>query len=357
MDIYVLNKNNEVIDVIDTYKSAIWDLKYNERGECELYIAADQKAVTLLAIGNRLARDKDIMPDGSMYHVMTINKIQLTTDDEEGDNLIITGYDLKDILRQRIVWQQTNLSGSVEADIEKLVDENAIKPSIPARQIDGFMLKLPGIYTQKHQQQITGDNLYDTVVDILQTYQAGWDVYIDAANNYVMTLYAGTDRSINQDTNPHIVFSAGNENITDDTYSVDYTNYKTTVVVAGEGEGLNRRRSVVGGSAKGLERYEGYTDSRNVSSNDGEISEKEYTALLVSDGKDYISENSYVENYEGSIETNGMYTYNTDYFLGDVVTVANKYGITANPRILRVIESVSDEGETVIPSLSTWIGE
>lgn len=357
MDIYVLNRNNEIIDVIDDYNSAIWNLKYNERGDFELYIAANWKVIKLLSVGNRLVRGKDMMPDGSLHNVMTIDKIQLTTDAEDGDNLIVTGYDLKTILKQRIVWEQTILSGTVEECIKKLIYENIIDPDIKARKIDNFILKLPGIYDQMHKQQITGDNLYDVVVSILQMYQTGWDVYIDAHKNYVMELYSGIDRSASQTVTPNIEFSAGNENISEDTYAVDYTSYITTVVVAGEGEGLARRRSIVGDSVEGIDRYEGYKDARDISSNNEEISQTEYIALLTAEGQDYIAEHSFVENYEGSIETNGMYIYGKDYFLGDVVTVVNKYGITANPRITGVIESVSDEGEITIPSLSTWIGE
>ena len=206
------------------------------------------------------------------------------------------------------------------------------------------------------QQQLTGDNLLTAVTTILTEYNTGWDIYIDSQGYYTMTLYKGKDRSIEQDDIPHVVFSAKNENIIDDTYSIDYTKYTNVVLVAGEGEGTARRRAV-SGKAKGLDRYETYKDARDVSSNNGDVSDSQYQNMLQAAGAKLIAESGFVEKYEGSIETGSIYEYGSDYGLGDVVTVINKYGISANPRITEVIESVSDDGVTIVPTLSTWIGD
>lgn len=356
MDIYVLSSDNDILDVVDSYKSAIWDLRYNAVGEFELYIEANAKNVRLLKNGNRLVRDTDIIND-EMYHVMMIKKVELITDEEDGDNLVVTGQDLKSIVYQRIVWSQTILSGTVESCIKKLIYENIISPDVRSRQIDNFILYLPNLFLGNLKQQITGDNLGDVVSNILNTNQAGWDIYIDQNNNYVMTLYAGLDRSISQNTNSQVIFSDDNENIISDAYSLDYSDYKNIVVVAGEGEGLARRRVVVGKDTKGLDRYETYKDARGVSSNNGDVSDVDYNDMLIATGNDTLSELSFVAKYEGKIETKGMYVYGKHYNLGDIVTIVNKYGVTANPRITGVIESVSDDGVTIVPSLSTWIGD
>lgn len=94
-----------------------------------------------------------------------------------------------------------------------------------------------------------------------------------------------------------------------------------------------------------------------MSSNNGDVSDSEYQNMLQAAGAKLIAESGFVEKYEGSIETGSIYEYGSDYRLGDVVTVINKYGISANPRITEVIESVSDDGVTIVPTLSTWIGD
>ena len=356
MDIYVLNQDNERLDIIDTYQSAIWHLKYYDAGEFELYIAADDYMIQLLRKGNRLVRDVDISADGSLHHVMLVQKVNLSTDEEDGDYLIVTGYDLKSIIGQRIIWNQTVLSGTVENGIKKLLNENVISPSDSDRKISNFKLDFKDVCNDVLQQQLTGDNLLTAVTTILTEYNTGWDIYIDSQGYYTMTLYKGKDRSIEQDDIPHVVFSAKNENIIDDTYSIDYTKYTNVVLVAGEGEGTARRRAV-SGKAEGLDRYETYKDARDVSSNNGDVSDSEYQNMLQAAGAKLIAESGFVEKYEGSIETGSIYEYVSDYWLGDVVTVINKYGISANPRITEVIESVSDDGVTIVPTLSTWIGD
>ena len=43
------------------------------------------------------------------------------------------------------------------------------------------------------------------------------------------------------------------------------------------------------------------------------------------------------------------FKYGKDYYLGDIVTMINKYGITKDVRVLSVIESMDDTGAKVIP--------
>lgn len=357
MDIYVLNNKNEMLDIVDTYKSAIWDLSYNDVGNFELYVACTSAAAEIFKAGNRLVRDVDISADGSMHHVMIIKKIETTTDDDDGDNLIITGQDLKSILDQRIVWNQTMLSGSVDKCIAKLMNENVIAPENSNRMIDNF--KLVGTGSFKYvitNQQFTGDSLLDSINSILVSCAIGYDIYIAANGMYIMYLYKGVDRSASQEIYPQVIFSSKNENIIDDTYTIDYSEYKNVALVAGEGEGKARRTMTVG-KARGLDRYEVYVDAKDISSNDDNIADAEYNNMLTESGKDYLAERSYTEKYEGTLETKGIYIYGEDYNLGDIVTVINKYGITASPRITSVIESVSDEGVSIVPTLSTWIGD
>lgn len=49
-----------------------------------------------------------------------------------------------------------------------------------------------------------------------------------------------------------------------------------------------------------------------------------------------------------------MYIYGRDFELGDIVTVSNIYEITSNTRIIGVIESNSNEGESIIPTFGSW---
>ena len=48
VDVYVLDKNLNLIGIIDTYSSLIWANRYKEDGDCELYVEATTENFNLL---------------------------------------------------------------------------------------------------------------------------------------------------------------------------------------------------------------------------------------------------------------------------------------------------------------------
>ena len=355
MNIYVLNKELELIGIIDSYSSCIWDIKYSEYSTFELYLSASPEHIELLSDNHYLVRDKDVI-DGNMYNVMAINTIQISTDVENGNYLTVSGTCLKSIVARRIVWSQTLLNGTVEACLRVLIYDNAINPKMTERAIPKLELgELKG-YSERMRKQITGDNLGDAVIEICNTYGYGWRVYINSNKRLVVDFFKASDRSDNQTELARVTFSPDFDTLLTSAYKLDTSTYKNVALIAGEGEG-SARKTVTVGTATGLDRYEVYIDSRDSSSNEGEITDSEYYAQLSEQGTEELSNLSYVESFEGEIEPRSNYIYGIDYNLGDIVNVKNEYGITATPRIIGVIESNSDTGASVIPTFSTWKGE
>ena len=95
MVLYALDKNLEVILVIDEYTSLIWANRYVENGDCELYIPASLEVFNACKIGNYLIREDDEM-------VCVIRSVEIDTDSETGNHLIIKGIDVKSFLDQRV---------------------------------------------------------------------------------------------------------------------------------------------------------------------------------------------------------------------------------------------------------------
>lgn len=350
MDIYVLNKELKIVGIVDSYISIIWTTRYFTYGDFELYISADKTMLELLKVGRYLVRDKDIKSDG-FYNVMMIKNREIVTNAEEGDHLIVTGYDLKSIIHQRVIPEQTILSGEVETCIDSLIDENIINSSINARNVNNLIIgnnTIINTYTMK--QQITGKNLGEAVTDICTTYGYGYDVYINNGN-FVFYVYEGANRSYGQTTNPYVVISSQYDNLLSSDYQVKMDDFANVAVVAGEGEGTARKKVTVG-TAQGLERYEVWLDSRNTSSNDGEITEEEYNQLLYEEGVETLSELQVTTSFTGEIDSTINYVFNRDFFLGDIIQVENDYGIKAKTRIIEVIESEDETGQQVIPTFS-----
>ncbi len=357
VDIYVLNRNFERVGVCDSYSSVLWITRYFSPGDFELYLPATNDNISLLKEDFYCVRDKDIIrdDDGIIYkNVMIIAHVQVITDIENGNYLTVTGRCLKSLLARRIIWQQTILSGSVETGIRRVVTENAINPTIPERKIAQLQLGQIKGFNDSIDKQATGDNLADFIAEVCTAYGLGWEVFIKA-NKFIFELYKGENRSYNQSNNPYVVFSQEFDNLLTTDYQYDKTNYKNVALVAGEGEGLNRRTKAVG-TASGLDRYELFVDSRNSSSNAGEITAAEYDKMLEEEGRETLDsdENSILENISGEVEPSANYKFGEDYFLGDIVEVINEYGIETTPRITEIIESEDDNGVYTIPTFSTW---
>ena len=351
MNIYVINPALDICGIIDDYVSIIWTTRYYKSGDFELYVSANEQNVSLLKEKYYLCREEDI--DGDVWNnVMIIENINITTDVEAGNYLIITGKSLKSIVGRRIIWQQTNLYGSVELGIRQVLTENIISPTIEARKIADFELEEIQGFDDTMNLQVTGDNIEEWLEEVCMTYGIGWDVYINN-KKFVFHLWKGTDRSYNQDSVPYVVFSKDFDNLLTSDFSLDKSEFRNTALVAGEGEGLDRKTYAIG-NYSGLDRYELYVDARDISSNNGEINDAEYNNMLNEKGNEALAEHMTTVNFEGEVDPSTNYIFNKDYFLGDIVEVINEYGITSTPRITEIIDSEDDTGRTIIPNYSAW---
>lgn len=355
MDIHILDQSFNLVGIIDEYASLIWRPAYYDVGDFELYVNASTNNIELLQEGYYLVRDTDISVDSSgnvIYNkVMIIKNHKITTDVEDGDYLLVSGRELKFILNQRIVWTQTNLDSNVETAIRRLVNDNAISPTNTNRIIPNLILDdLSGI-TDTIRKQITGDKLDVAITEICTTYNLGWDIYIKA-NKLVFKVYQGLDRSYNQTDRPYVVFSDDFENIINSEYELNTENYANTALVAGEGEGTARTTTTLNDNNSGLNRYEVYIDSRDTSSNEGEVSASDYNSLLVEKANEKLSEYAITTAFAGEVQYDYNFEYGKDYYLGDIVTVINRYGLSGNVRVLSAIESDDENGTKLIPQFN-----
>ena len=244
-EFYLLDDKLNRKHIIDTYSSAIWAKRYNDIGDFELIVAATADNINKIEECKYITRDDDDM-------VCRTNKIETTTDAENGSQLIISGTDIKDILKQRIVLKQTNFSGLVEDYIRTLINDSIINPQNPDRKIKNFKLDNKKGYQETISEQVTYDNVGDKVQKLCQQYSWGYRVYIHN-KEYRFELFEGKDIS------DYITFSHDYDNISTTDYSKDDSNIKNVSLVAGEGEGAERA-SVIIGNEEGIKRRELYLD-------------------------------------------------------------------------------------------------
>lgn len=355
--IYVLNQNFQLEGIIDEYVSTIWRPAYSEIGDFEIYLGTTGSALELLKPGRYVVRYGDIsMINGAITYrkVMIVKNIQINTHSEDGDFLTVTGRELKYLLHQRIVWRQTNLTGTPEDAIRRLISENAIEPDNSNRVIPRLTFGTPALLKDTIEKQVTGEYLDEVIVDICNVYDYGWAIDIHDGN-LTVEVYKGIDRSYDQTVRPYVVFSDDFENLYNTTYQVLTEHYANTTLIGGEGEGLERIYTTVGADEAGLARYETFTDARDISQNKGnedEIPMATYLALLSERGLENLASLSITEGFSGEVLNDVIFRYGEDFYLGDIVSVANKYGVQKNVRVISAIESEDEDGVKLLPQFN-----
>lgn len=342
MNIYILDNKLNTIGIIDYAQSVIWTRRYYEAGDFEIYIEADNNTLELLKVGNMVQKESS---------VMVIENVKLNTSYENGDYLTITGHCIKKLLYRRIIWRQTNLKADVSDAICKLINENAINPTNTKRRLDYIELKEKYSKYGEIKKQVTGNNLYTAICDICKTYGIGWDMAF-TGHGFELVLYKGIDRSYeNTDNRPFVEFE-DESGLLSSEYVFNTANYANTALVAGEGEGLNRKTVAIG-SKSGWSRYEIYVDARDLSQNkdnkDEKISDADYVILLKERGVEKLAEFSRTESISGELDSE-VYKIGADYNMGDKVQVINRYGKGYVARITEIIECEDENGYTIVPT-------
>ena len=356
MNIYLMDGLNGITNIVDAYESIIWNNQYWGKSEFQLTVAGTDENVAKLQKKKLLVRDIDCSKN-EYHNVMQIQKTSHQYDVEKGWQLTVSGTGLKNITKQRIIINQTTLSGKVEPLIRQIIIDNIIDPVDTNRKINNFILDAEAGLSDEFEatdDQVFGQYVSEWVESVCQKYSCGWDVYIKNGK-YVFKLYRGADRTYNQNENVPVVFSPEFDNLLSSTYESDITEYKNAGVVGGEGEGSAQRMKTVG-VASGLDRYEMYIDGSSVSGNGQIITLDQYMNMLESFGnEELVKTQNETDKVEGELIANGMYKLNQDFFLGDLVQVKNQDYMSAKSRIIEIIYSEDSNGKTIIPTFSDFV--
>lgn len=366
MNIEVFNTDFQRIAICDNYESIIWTDRYNDCGDFELYFAMD---VSLLSI---YQPDYYLVSDESEY-VMIIEDLQITTDSETGNHLIVKGRSLESILKRRIVWTQTLLRGKFQNAVKKLITQNITSPKLAVRKITNFRfidsederitnLNLDdSALSEDDVVQFTGDVLFDAIKGLCDAFNVGFKITLTDDNIFEFRLYVGKDRSYTQNTNPYVVFSPTFENIINSDYSEMKSGYCNVTLVAGEGEGSARRTQVAGETnSTELNRRELYTDARDISSTYEDDSKDppeqktiptaQYNKMLKNRGLENLKEVDIKREFNGEVEATQLYKYGRDFFMGDVTELENEYGLVTRVQVMEFIYSNSTSETSAYPT-------
>ena len=136
--------------------------------------------------------------------------------------MTISGRSLESILERRIIWGQMTFSGTLQTQVKAMLDSCIISPTITDRKIPNFIFQEstdPAITSiTLADTQYNGENLYDAICKLCESNKVGFKIILNDSNQFVFSLYKGTDRSYDQDANPYVIFSPKFENIINSKY-------------------------------------------------------------------------------------------------------------------------------------------
>lgn len=340
MELYVFDRNLDFRGVLDNFVSLRWIRRYNQAGEFELHCSLNPETLKLLQRENIIWKKDDTEAGYIEYR-------QLSQDVEGKEILAVKGKFLSGYLNRRIIWSTENLNMTTENAMRTLVNNHAIITANPDRAIPNLTLGDLKGFTQLVSYQTSYKNLLEEIERLSQLSELGFKVDFDTTNKIlVFSVYEGLNRSVNQNVNTRCIFAKEFENVLEQTFTDSLNNYKNIALVAGAGEGEDRKIITVG-SNNGLDRFEGYIDARDLRNmlDDEVLSEEEYDKLLIERGNTKLAELKDIKTFESKINLNGNLEYKKDFELGDIVTIVNrKWGVTLDSRITEVEEVYEQEG-------------
>lgn len=358
MVLTVLDTDFNTVTVLDGYKSLVWKEPFCGYGDFELYAPVNTKSFDDIKIDYYILNRES-------EHVMIVEDIETETDLELGSYIRITGRSLESILDRRIIWEFRICQGNLQTNIQGLLNECIINPLNDDRQIPNFIFqstndtRITGLLID---HQYTGDNLGEVINGLCEEAGIGYKVILNDNNQFVFSLYAGVDRSYDQDKNSYVVFSPKFENLINSNYYKSKANLKNVTLIGGADEEIEfhnkkikQRVYATYGSGYGLQRRELFSDARDISLTDEEgedIPKSQYITMLQNRGRQNLLDYVEIETFEGEVEATQMFVYKEDFYLGDIVQIANEYGKEAKTRITEMVTSDDENGFAYYPTFT-----
>lgn len=336
------------LGLIDDFTELNIECHYTKMSQLFLVLDGQDENIELLQKGRIIAKSNDLEHG---YLILTREYA-----DENSNRIQIIAPSLNILLNRRIVLGQQSFTGNIEDVIKSFVLVNAVSPSNPSRIIPNLYIStnqgIQGTTAEADSNKPLDSFLYE----VCNKHDISWDILMDVVNKkFIFHTWQGTNRSAQQSTNPHVIFSKDRENVLTQDYVESDSDYKNVAIVAGEGEGTARTYVTVNDEISGFERLETFVDARDLQStyrdeNNQEVTltTTEYQEILTERGKNKLTEYQRIITFESEVDLYSNGVYGVDYFLGDKVSVKNdELGIILHTRIISANEKTTREGTTL----------
>lgn len=375
MDYYILDSEFNPIEIVQDYKTVIWDERFTTPGVLEIEIISSEVTRSLYRIGTYIGNS--LTP-----RIMVIDEVERTF--EDGEHLLkISGVGIEDILKRRTArssfsilelgenWVFENVTpGNImrtifdEICVQGRLNHKDILPHINDVNSPGTLYKPSDILEAGpvEKLELPVASIEETFQTIIETNPGlGYRMYRDPSEGgrLYFDVYSGNDRTLTQSTNDAVVFSIpwGSLDTTSDFDSIrEYYNvcyifgkYGTATVTEGDPTGFDRKVLY-------LTVTDEYTDN---------LTGTRLAKYLEQKGREALAEAKRIALFDGEVPKTAMYQYFVDYNLGDLVDLMGEDGNGARMRITGNVTTSDNEGVKSYPTFEmvdhispdTWSGQ
>ncbi|MFJ7919979.1 siphovirus ReqiPepy6 Gp37-like family protein [Lysinibacillus fusiformis] len=334
----IIDDEFNLLGEVDRYSSAQIGISWSGIGELELQINR------YLQHADKLVKGNIIFPYNRLdqAYIIRHREIELDENGKQTENWSIKALSLKTFTSQRLIYPAAgktheSVSGNVETVMRHFVNTQMINPSDPARIFPRLVLGANQNKGPAIEENSRYDSLSEKLTELSELHGLGWNIELDLKNKrFEFVVKEGRNLVANQTGLPQVIFSTEFETIESLEYTESDLDYKNFAVVAGQGEGIERRIISIGDAA-GADRYEMFVDARDVSEEDDEGNPRpveKVVADLNKRGNEKMSEHAQEIYLSGQILTTSRLIFEKDYSVGDMVTVRDKgWGVTMDTRI------------------------
>lgn len=359
--IYVFDPDTaEYLGEVDAYTSCVLERSWQGVGDCQIVMDTRCAGAELLQVGR-------VVTIGNAWHKAAILTAERLDGARGSHRRTLTGVELKGIARLRITVPPTaqedpdalgydRVIGAGEEVLRHYADRHMVNPTSEYRKIPLLELE-PAADPPRGREtpwQTRYENLQDVLTDIAEYCDIGWNVAMDyPRRRWLLTVSEGRDLTVGREgAETFVAFEEDFRNLTTSSYTYDRGGYTNALYLGGAGEDENRlvivryvdeEHNVLEEPLSGLARAEEMIDVGNVELPD----EAEYEGL-----HKYVSGFSPLRTLTAQISPAGPFVYETDWDLGDKVTVqvrdaAVGLSVRMDARVLTVEETYERGGQSL----------
>ena len=367
MEVLILDKLLRAIDVVDTFESMVFAERRKELGDFEL--------VTLSTPSNkkRFVPNTWIMINKSR-RIMKVETVEETTDDQLRNILKIKGKEITKVLLQRAALKA--IAGPGVAPVWVIEDQPADVMRYIFRQICVLGTVTPDDiipFIQDGETQYPASTIpefadvvlweqkpasvFAALKELADIFDLGFRLYRDLnTSELYFDVYAGSDRTTAQSTNPPVVFSFDMENLQSTREFNDISNEYNVIQVVYVYKDVTETEvalTVEVFDTEGIppEGFDRKTKVLTITSIPEEVTD--IPAFLYRAGLDELMKSRPVGAFDGEVSKNSQYVYEVHYYLGDVVELRSSTGATAYMTVEEYIFVEDMEGERSYPTFTT----